>query len=234
MEQKIFLPKMLTKTLDNLPYPFFIREMGSLRFIYANSHLAKLVGLKSASEIIGRIDCEIPSSLCDDEVSVQLWQNQVKEVSNKECTISLLEVHPDAIDYPYLTTKFPFYDENNNCVGMAASGKYLEVYSPNDFVRGKLPGSLLLSKPDDFFTEKECEIIFLKLQGMKSKEIANILSLSPRTIEHRLSGMYVKAKVNHFDDFQHFCEIKNLHRYLPRRFLLDKRIGFEGDYIIED
>jgi DNA-binding CsgD family transcriptional regulator len=230
----IVLPKMLTRTLDNLPYPFFIREKESTKFIYANFHLAKLVGLKSTDAIIGRIDDEIPASLFDNEVSARLWQNQVRDVSNTQCSISLLEVHPEAIDYPYLTKKFPFYDDNNQCIGMAASGRYLEVYSPNDFVRGKLPGSLLLSKPDDIFTEKECEIIFLKLQGMSAKEISKVFMLSPRTIEHRISNMYAKANVNHSDDFYEFCQKRDLHRYLPQRFLSSKRIGFEGDFFEDE
>lgn len=230
----IDLPKVLTRTLDNLPYPFFIREKESTRFIYANMHLAKLVGLKSTDPIIGRIDDEIPCKLFDNEAAATLWQNQVKDVSVKQKSLSLLEVHPDAIDYPYLSKKFPFYDENGQCIGMAGSARYLEVYSPNDFVRGKLPGSLLLSKPDECFTEKECEIIFLRLQGISAKEIAKLLSLSPRTIEHRIANMYVKANVNNYNDFSDFCYQRELHRYLPQRFLLNKKVGFDGDFFEDE
>jgi len=220
---------MLTQTLNQLPTPFWIRDK-STRYIYANMAMAKLAGLKSPDSIIGRLDNEIQAALFEDEVAAKLWQHQVKHVVTTQEKLTLLEVHPDSVDYPYITKKTPFYNESNECIGMAVSARYLEVFSPNDFIRGKLPGSLLLTKPDDFFTEKECEIIFFKLQGMSSKDIGNILYLSPRTIENRLANMYIRSGVNHLDDFRQFCESRNLHRYLPHKLLLNKRIGFEGDF----
>lgn len=226
----VAVPKILTHILDNLPTPFFIRDKESTEFIYANVPLAHLVGLSHPDKIIGKIDNEIPCRLFEDENSAKLWQNQVRHISSTHNEISLLEVHPDAIDHPYITKKFPFFNEEGECIGMAGFAKYLEVYSPNDFVKGKLPGSLLLNKPDDFFTEKECEVIFFRLQGMNCKEISKILCLSPRTIENRLAFMYTRAGVNHMDDFQEFCEKRDLHRYLPKRLLLNKKIGFEGDF----
>ncbi|EIC84188.1 PAS domain-containing protein [Serratia sp. M24T3] len=225
----IILPKMLTHTLNQLPTPFWIRDK-STRYIYANMAMAKLAGLKSPDSIIGRLDNEIPAALLENDDIAKLWQQQVHHVINTQEKFTLLEVHPESVDYPYITKKTPFYNEDNECVGMAVSARFLEVFSPNDFIRGKLPGSLLLSKPDDFFTEKECEIIFFKLQGMSSKDIGNVLHLSPRTIENRLSIMYIRAGVNHLDDFRDFCEKRNLHRYLPGKLLSSKRIGYEGDF----
>jgi DNA-binding CsgD family transcriptional regulator len=220
---------MLRQTFNQLPTPFWIRDKDT-RYVYANMAMAKLVGLKSPDSIIGRLDDEIQAALFQNDVAAKTWQQQVRHVVSTQAKISLLEVHPGSVDYPYITRKFPFYNENNECVGMAVYAKYLEVFTPNDLIKGKLPGSLLLSKPDDFFTEKECEIIFFKIQGMSSKDIANILCLSPRTIENRLANMYIKSGVNHFDDFREFCEKRNLHRYLPQKLLSNKRIGFDGDF----
>ncbi|MDR3432430.1 MAG: PAS domain-containing protein [Rouxiella aceris] len=227
-ESELILPKMLTRTLDQLPAPFFIRDK-SLRFIYANMALVKFVGLRSADAIIGRMDDEIPASLFDNPESAKHWQEQVKYVVNTQKRISLLEVHPGAVDSPYLSKKVPFYNENNQCVGMVGSIKYLEIFSANDYIRGRLPGSLLLEKPDELFTEKECEVIFLKLQGMTSKNIGQMLCKSSRTIENTLQRIYSKCGVSHFDDFSYFCEQRNLHRYLPQRFLDPKRFVFEND-----
>ncbi|WP_413648488.1 helix-turn-helix transcriptional regulator [Pantoea sp. B65] len=226
----IVLPKILTRALDQLSQPYFIREKGTTKFIYANYALAKLVGLRSPDSIIGRLDDEISASLFDNEISARLWQQQVRHVVSTQEKISLLEVHPGAVDCPYISKKMPFYNEANECIGMSGTIRYLEVFTPNDFIKGRLPGSLLLTKPDEFFTEKECEIIFFRLQGMNSKDIGNILCLSSRTIENRLGQMYFKAGVNHIDDFRRFCESKELHRYLPKRMLSSKIIGFKNDY----
>ncbi|WP_407079445.1 helix-turn-helix transcriptional regulator [Candidatus Regiella insecticola] len=54
---------------------------------------------------------------------------------------------------------------------------------------------------------------------MTSKNIGNILCLSPRTIEHALERLYNKAGVNHIEDFISFCEKHDFHRYLPHKFL---------------
>ncbi|WP_053115863.1 PAS and helix-turn-helix domain-containing protein [Winslowiella iniecta] len=227
----IIIPEMLTRSLDLLPDPYCIRTPEG-RFLYANLATAKLAGLKSAQIIMERIDYEIPSLLFEDENNLEAWRYQDRKIIANRKPLAMLEIHPNAVNTPYICRKVPFYDNQNQCIGSFCSIKYLEVFSPNDFVKGKLPGSLLLNKPDDFFTEKECEIIFFRLQGMSSKDIAAILFLSPRTIENRLANMYSKAGVGHLDDFREFCEKRNLHRYLPQRLISHKRIGFNSD--IED
>jgi len=224
----IKLPQMLTRSLDQLPDPFFIRDQNA-RFIYANMALAKLTGLRSPDRIIGRMDNEISASLFENEEAASLWQEQVHQIVSTRTRLSLLEVHPGAVSCPYVSKKVPFYNEDNQCVGMLGSIKYLEIFSPNDFIKGRLPGSLLLEKPDDHFTEKECEIIFLKLQGMTSKLMGEMMCRSSRTIENTLQRLYNKAGVNHIDDFTAFCQQRNLHRYLPKRFIKPNRIQFEHD-----
>jgi len=225
---ELVLPKMLTRTFDQLPTPFFIRGKDT-RFVYANMAAAKLVGLKSPDSIIGRLDDEIPAALFDNDISAKHWQEQVKHVISTQKKISLLEVHPGAVDSPYMSKKVPFYNEKNECVGMVGVIKDLELFSSNDFIRGRLPGSLLLEKPDDFFTEKQCEIIFLKIQGMTSKTMGAMLCRSPRTIENALQNIYSKAGVSHIDDFIEFCQKRSLDRYLPKRFLDPQKFSFKND-----
>ncbi len=225
----LIIQDTLTRSLDLLPDPIAIRTPDG-HFLYANLALAKLSGLRSPYEIMGRVDYEIPSLLFEDEDVLDAWRDQDKNIVSSKRTLAMLEVHPGAVDSPLICRKVPFYNNNNECIGTFCTIKYLEVFSANDFVKGRLPGSLLLNRPDDFFTERECEIIFFKLQGMSSKEIAKILYLSPRTIENRMANMYLKAGVNHHDDFTAFCQKKNLHRYLPKRLMSNKRIGFSGDY----
>lgn len=225
----IIIPEMLTRSLDLLPDPYAIRTPDG-EFLYANLAIAKLAGLRSAHAMMDRIDYEIPSRLFEDENTLEAWRSQDRNIIASRKPLAMLEIHPDAVDSPYICRKVPFYNSENQCIGSFCTIKYLEVFSPNDFVKGKLPGSLLLNRPDDFFTERECEIIFFRLQGMTSKDIAPILFLSARTVENRLATMYSKAGVNHLDDFREFCEKRNLHRYLPQRLISHKRIGFSSDY----
>lgn len=225
----IVIPPMLTRSLDMLPDLFSIQTYEGF-ILYANPALAKLCGLKSPRYMIGKKDIEIPSRLYEDQDSLTSWHLQDKKITEEKKSLSTIEIHPDSATSPYLMQKKPFYNNNGECVAVFCTGKYLENFIPNEFFNSKLSGSLLLTKPSQLFTEKECEIIFCKLQGMSSKETGQALTLSHRTVENRLANMYNKAEVNNFHDFRHFCEQRDLHRYVPRRILSYKRIGFSGFY----
>ncbi|MFS2223144.1 helix-turn-helix transcriptional regulator [Pantoea sp. B65] len=216
--------KMLIRSLDMLPDPYCIRTPDG-RFLYANLALSRLAGLRSTDILLERLDFEIPSRLFENEETLKAWRNQDRAIIENRKPLLMLEIHPHAVESPYLCKKVPFYNNNSECIGAFCSIQALEAFTPNDFINGKLPVSLLLNKPDNFFTEKECEIIFFKLQGMSSKQIGNLTGLSHRTVENRLAQMYAKARVKHFDDFRQFCETRNLHRYLPKRLFPSSESG---------
>lgn len=228
-----YLPKMLTNVLDQLPDPYLIKGLDS-RYIYANLGLAKLVGVRSPNDVLHKTEFEFNSRLTENEDVVKEWHYQDDVVGTTRKKLSMLEIHPGAVNYPYIVKKLPFYDDDNQCVGVITYAKTLQTFTPNDFINGRCPGSLLLHKPDDFFTERECEIIFLKLQGRTCKNIGDMLFLSRRTIESNLQRLYSKVGVSHFDDFSEFCHNKNFHRYLPNRFLSCKREVFENNYDLDD
>ncbi|MCU5772402.1 helix-turn-helix transcriptional regulator [Erwiniaceae bacterium BAC15a-03b] len=215
----------ITRSLDLLTEPYCIRTADG-RFLYANMAMAKFSGLRSPYIMMERPDYEIPSLLFDDEENLEAWRQQDNIILETRKPLTMLEIHAGAVDSPYLCRKVPFYSNTDECIGTFCTIKYLEVFTPNDFIKGKLPESLLLNKPDDFFTEKQCEIIFYRLQGVSNKEISQILGLSPRTVENRMAQMYNKARVNHLDDFRKFCELRNLHRYLPKRVLLQRKSDY--------
>jgi len=196
--------------------------------LYANPALAKLCGLKSPRYMIEKKDIEIPSRLYEDQDSLTSWHLQDKKITEEKKSLSTIEIHPDSATSPYLMQKKPFYNNNGERVAVFCTGKYLENFIPNEFFNSKLSGSLLLTKPSQLFTEKECEIIFCKLQGMSRKETGQALPLSHRTVENRLKNMHDKAEVNNSHDFRIFCEKTNLHRYIPRQIISYRRIGFDG------
>lgn len=223
---EINLPKMLTSVLDQLPEPYIIKDLQS-RYIYANQAVAKLFSLRAPEDMLNKQEYEFKSPLSENELIVDEWQAQDRKISVGRKPLVMLEIHPKAVDYPYMVRKLPFYDNDNHCKGVITCCRNLEVFTLKDFVKGNTPGSLLLTKPDSFFTEKECEIIFLKLQGMTSKEVGARLHISSRTVDNRLMRLYDKTGVNHFDDFSGFCEKRDYHRYLPKKFIQQQKLTFE-------
>ncbi len=228
--QKKCIPELklshsMMRMIDQFPSPYAIRDLEG-RLIYGNQPVVELYGVKSTKDIFGKMDAEIKSKIVDTEEAVNEFAKQYRQVCQTEIPFATLELHPAAVDYPYIFNKFPFYNDDNKCVGMFGYARKLAVYTLNDYIKGFMPGSLLLNKPDDFFTERQCEIMFYRLQGLKAKEVAKRLNLSENTICNYMQTLYDKANVVNLAEFKHFCEQRNYHRYLPKRFLSNKPVDF--------
>lgn len=228
MQENIVLPKVLTLLLDQHNEAYFIKGMDS-RFIYANSSVAKKVGVHSPSDLIDKTEENIQSRLTEDLNIVKEWQWQDNFVITTRRKLITLEINPKAVDCPYIVRKYPFYNENNQCIGVLTNCRTLETFSPSEFINGQRPGSFLLTKPSDFFTENECEIIFLNLQEKTIESIANRLLYPISFVENVLQKIYHRANVTHFDDFTDFCHHRNYHRYLPKRFIESRTILFNDN-----
>ncbi|MEA9389529.1 PAS domain-containing protein [Acerihabitans sp. TG2] len=224
---EIKIPNSIVRLLDQLVVPFGIRDKES-RIIYANQPLTDIYCMKSPTSIIGKLDCEIECKILEPEGVVAEFDKQYKHTWQTEKSYSTLELHPNALDYPYIFRKMPFFDDNGECIGMFGYNEIINIYTLNDYVKGKMPGSLLLTKPDDFFTERQCEIIFYRLQGLKAKEVANRLNLATNTFNNYMQTLYDKVGANNLDEFIEFCEKRNYHRYLPKRFLTSEAITFSS------
>ncbi|EGY28019.1 Response regulator containing a CheY-like receiver domain and an HTH DNA-binding domain, partial [Candidatus Regiella insecticola 5.15] len=185
-------PRSLIMTLDKLPEPWGIKDL-EFRFVYANPAMARLYKVKSSADIIGKFDHEIKSKLADNAEDFVRKDKKVKESGDDIVT---LELHPDSVDYPYTARKTQFLNDNKECIGIIGYCKALEICSLNDYVKGSMPGSLILNPPDDIFSERECEILFFRLQGMSTKDISERLCCSTRTVENHLQIVYQKAGVN--------------------------------------
>lgn len=227
---KITISNSMRTMLDQLNNPFGIRDLSS-RLIYSNDSFAHFLNCKSAKEIIGKHDRDIDSVFFNCDGIVEEFDKQYKKVSQTQKAFSTLEIHPHAIDYPYIFRKMPFYDDGNECVGMFGYNIQLPIYSLNDYVKGHMPGSMLLNKPDDFFTERECEIMFYRLQGLKAKEAAARLNLALTTFNNYMQRLYYKTGATNLDEFEEFCIKRNYNRYLPARFLTKEAITFSDSII---
>lgn len=214
---------------DQMKFGIAIRDL-STRLVYCNQKLANIAD-KSPKEIIGKLDIEIDSKIVDSEEAIEAFDKQYKQIFETQKPFSTLEIHPHALDFPFIFHKAPFYNDEQECVGMVGYNTYLTIYSLNDYVKGHMPGSLLLNKPDDFFTERECEVMFYRLQGMKAKDAASRLNLPLHTFNNHMRLLYDKVNATNIDEFKEFCIKRNYNRYLPKRFLTSEAINFSSSII---
>ncbi|MEA9389095.1 PAS domain-containing protein [Acerihabitans sp. TG2] len=222
---EIELPLSVTKLFDQMHYAFAIRNLEG-RLIYGNPAYLEFLCLKSKNEIVGKFDKDVKAQLFESNEVTEEFAKQYRRVCQGEKTFATLELHPQVMGYPYIFKKTPYKNKEGKCIGIIGNNDILKTNSLNDYVKGNMSGSLLLNKPDDFFTERQCEIFFYLLQGLKVKEVAIRLNLSVNTVNNYMQTLYDMTGSRNLDDFKAFCEQRNYHRYLPKRFLESEAIIF--------
>jgi DNA-binding NarL/FixJ family response regulator len=60
----------------------------------------------------------------------------------------------------------------------------------------KMPDPRVLDRARQLWrlTPRECEVLDLVAQGLSNKEIAEVIKCAPRTVEHRVASLLVKAR----------------------------------------
>ncbi len=167
-----------------------------------NELSVKTCGYESAKEIIGRSGLEFFT----DETAKRGAKNQIEVMqSGKVKIIQDTLLRHDEMSYSYVSISFPWYSQDDKIIGVFGCS----------FAQSAMAESLtqlyelgLLSKPinnhklhlrelkviQQNFSIRQIECIELIMQGKSSKEMAKILFLSPRTIEHYIAT--IKDKVN--------------------------------------
>ncbi len=217
----------LISLLDLFKEPYAIRD-GFSRTVYANEAMLRMYKLRRKEDLEGKLDQEVSSPLVEYDNVPDEWAMQDRYVIKAKERMSFLEVHPRSQDHPYIMTKLPYYNDEGICAGTLAFINILTTYSLDDFVIGDMPTSMLLTKPDDFFTEKECEIMFYRIQGLKSKDVARKLGISENTVCNYMQSLYYKTGAKRLDSFKEFCKRRNYHRYLPKRFSSHHCTGYSN------
>jgi len=163
-----------------------------------NELSVKTCGCDSAQDIIGHSGLDFFTN----ETTIIGARNQVEVMKTEKVKIiqDTLMRHDEA-SYSYVCISYPWYSEDNKIIGVfgcsfpqhAIADSLTQLYQLG-----------LLSKPknnrignssfDQHFTARETQCIEYTMQGKSTKEIAKILCLSHRTVEHYIEN--IKAKMN--------------------------------------
>lgn len=222
---KVILPPTYTRTMELYPEPYAIKDSED-RYLYGNQAFLKMLRVNSLNTLLGKLNGDVESKLFENEEDVKEWHYQHTSVFLSGKQIDVLEIHPEAIKSPYIARTLPLMLYENQISGTVIFVTKLDVHNFDSFMKAKRSLSLLLNKPDYLLTENECEIVFLKLQRLSTRDISRILSLNKKIVDERLRIIYRKTNANHQDEFEEICKIKQYDRYLPKRFLTQRKISF--------
>jgi len=121
MEKKLEAEREMLRTLiDNLPDLIYAKDIQS-RFILGNQAIARIMGVSSPADLIGKTDREFyPEDLADEYSSDEQNVFQTGQpLINKDETI----VNPNGSHGQILTTKVPLFDENEVVTGLVGIGR---------------------------------------------------------------------------------------------------------------
>lgn len=192
----------LEKCLE-LDYHVYLKNKSG-EYLECNLAQAKRFGLKTGNDVLGRMDRDFdffPSN------QVQIVTRNDLEVMSQEKPKMVIELctFVNRKPQPMFSIKFPFYNQAGKILGVFGMSAPLDE---NNVFATTLPQVMLAQQVNSVETaqaeqkfscqakvsrrEKEC--LYYLAQGMTAKEIARVLSLSPRTIEFYIENM--KKKFN--------------------------------------
>ncbi len=197
---------------------WLIKDIES-RYIFANRVSYYYGDLPANFDIEGRLDQECPAYWAEHAPLIQENERVVRTTGKtRKILNTFIFGGREKKVQAFLGDVFPLYKQGQ-CIGTVSYLRRLAFYSMHHYIRGEYPAELMLNKPDDFFTDREFDVLFFVLQGMTPKEIALRLTLSHRTIENKLQIMYQKAQVNSLGALKDFCQVKGYDRYAPSKFV---------------
>ncbi|WP_026823873.1 helix-turn-helix transcriptional regulator [Arsenophonus nasoniae] len=113
----------------------------------------------------------------------------------------------------------PLFCSENSYLGTFFHAYEFLFLSPMEYVEGKQPYSVTTEKPNERFTAKEWEVLFLMMQRLSSKEIARRLDISRLTVESHLKAIYGKTNLHSAFQLRQFCREKSINHYIPPQLL---------------
>lgn len=189
-------------------------------YLHANIPFLELLNFPPKFSIKGLSDDELPHHSFVRFSSQFRKQEQLAAITKKR--VSSIEVHYFGREQklqPYIFDKFPLLNSEKECIGIIFHGKKMDFFSGAQYVSQELPFTLLVEKPDDFFTDEEFDVVFFLLQNISNKIIVQRLAISEQEVEVYRGNIYHKVHCDSFYDFKRFCINNGYGHYMPQKML---------------
>jgi len=228
---------ILKSLIDNLPCSSGYKDVNSV-FNYANTEYAKIVGLKHHLDVVGRTAYDMPARSAE---CAALSHAQDDKVIKTGKPLSLLGIHPDANGnfraYKFLKT--PLRNETGEVDRIFVTGEDViseTTFKLSNFLQ-KIPiatnGKLLLDSGSYLIgtdhiginiSKREHEVLFYSLRVKRTKIIANLLGITPRTVFKHMTALREKFEVCTTAELRDKATEMGLVHVLPQR-VFDQKLS---------
>ncbi|MCA6221663.1 helix-turn-helix transcriptional regulator [Photorhabdus antumapuensis] len=218
MKTKNSISAQIINTMKQSTDPWGIKDK-STRFIYENKAMAMLQDIPLDLNVEGRFDCELPWAGAIFEEHFQRHDRTVMRLEKSICSLETHRFGKEKRLSSYFFEKFPFYNEDNECIGIIFHGRKAKALALKEFFNGKLPPSIMFCAPSEQFSQQEWEIIFLFIAKYSKREISERLNIPYQFVKNQIEKTYHKLKVSSNSQFEEYCHMNNFNLYIPERFL---------------
>lgn len=190
------------ESTDGLPIIVCSKDVNG-EYMEGNERQAMVVGLSNVHDLKGKTDFDFVDSQSAgllQQNDSRVWQSH-KSYCFIESYISTKTLHAGT----YLSIKHPRYDRDSKIIGIfgfsieltassfinafMAIAKNTDMMIPSQKIL-ELHQSYLTTKSRDFkLTQRETECLCYLVRGKTAKSIAQLLKLSPRTVEYYLDNI---------------------------------------------
>lgn len=191
--------------IDQMPGLFTILDLNS-RFILANKCSKSWLGFKSTDELKGKTYGDAPCRVADKH---EEFIDQDKAILKNNGYGRILGLYCYSNDdwKVILAEKFPFKNAQDEIIALGAYitdmtntniidvSKFFQLVTAESSVKFKMTQSGFMIENtylDYGLTESQSKCLFFLLRGKSAKEIAKLLGLSARTVEHYIEAIKIK------------------------------------------
>lgn len=217
------LAASLIHTMEKLHEPCGAKDLQS-RFVYANPAYYRLLDLPRGFDISGRTDDELPAPTSEFAPEFQAHDRLVEMLEQRKSSLEIHEFGHEKRLSAYFFDKTPMYNDDGLVTGTYFYGRLAEHLSLRFYSTGGKPESLILTAPDNIFTDKEWELIFLLRQHYPLRECSSILGINLSAVSARLGRIYDKLGVRTVNSLIEYIRCNNWHTYVPGRFITERHI----------
>lgn len=187
-------------SISELPISmYFLDKHGCT--VYMNEECARICGFATAQEAVGK-------SLADvsDEVTAAklIFNSKIAAKANEIKIIDEVNHRKDGVKQQFLSIKAPWYGDDNQIFGSCGfsvvSGEHplaesLALLSSLGMMNTSRKKEQTTQTLPATLTKRECECLELILKGYTSKQIAQVLGISYRTVEEYIGNIKQKMGV---------------------------------------
>ena len=188
------------------------------RFIYVNKPFLHYNNLPKKFNIEGRLDSECPAPWSEIADIIQANDSTVMQrQKSADVLTNFIHGRKEKIIQPFLANIVPLIQDGKS-IGIIGRAKKLDLYSMYDVEQEQYSPTGDFDNPDRLFTDREFEVVFLALQSLTMKEIANKLDISSDNADKYMQSIYQKTGVSDLPKLKNFCMKNGYHKFAPYRY----------------